>query len=768
MPVPPEELQFEGPARAQHTRQRSQNPERNGNRQSLGPSGAGSSSGQGSQQQSRTHSAAGRRPTPSHAGSVSHSQAQSRTGSVQSSPRHPSIRGGARRLPDDVNTLPVANRSIRSSTTNSPLTYAQPQPLPVQEFIPAVRPYVNTSVSQSGRDPSALGVIPDSSAAELNPHAYYHPQPTHLGVSPYHSPRPAGSPVSNPPYLVPPPMPYAGQPAMPQPIPGYGTPPPYPMYAAYGYPYGQPYVYWPPPGVPLPPMSSSPVTHAQLAEGVPPPSMLARPPPPNESDAVAGYRDVGFVLPPPVEHIQHEQGEERGRRTRELSFGSISAGLGGTSKSPSPTPRSPGLGDVLEGAALGLDVSGGQLSAQANSQSGRPTAEGDITESKSFTLFSIGLSPGEPGPARLRSRTRTQSKGLATSVSGQDEAQEKESEQAASSREEPVVALTEIVAKVIDLTDPETKWEFGTTKVADGTAEPTEPPPESIVPPSNDAPVFVEPASSVPPPIPGTNFVPLVTPYASPPLFLPPVAIPQPLNGLPSAPSPSAYAPRQPGGEDEWEVRDYGFGFGRGAGPNSYSSHPSQSAVSPRDDRPPFRERREFPPHNEREQQYGRPRRGSYGQGGYGYERGGERGSYAGRRGRGLSGGYGGRGYRDRSYSGRGGYAGRGQQTYVPQSQHQSEVNGYYGPASTLTTYIPQPGFDYSYPSYPPPPPQPHLPGAQGAPPPPMPMPQTALHFPLDTTRYYLLGQLEYYLSAQNLATDFFLRQQVCDSFAYK
>lgn len=49
-----------------------------------------------------------------------------------------------------------------------------------------------------------------------------------------------------------------------------------------------------------------------------------------------------------------------------------------------------------------------------------------------------------------------------------------------------------------------------------------------------------------------------------------------------------------------------------------------------------------------------------------------------------------------------------------------------------------------------------------------MPMPQTALHFPLDTTRYYLLGQLEYYLSAQNLATDFFLRQQVCDSFAYK
>jgi la-related protein 1 len=31
----------------------------------------------------------------------------------------------------------------------------------------------------------------------------------------------------------------------------------------------------------------------------------------------------------------------------------------------------------------------------------------------------------------------------------------------------------------------------------------------------------------------------------------------------------------------------------------------------------------------------------------------------------------------------------------------------------------------------------------------------------LDPTRWYLLGQLEYYLSPQNLAQDFFLRQRV-------
>jgi hypothetical protein len=44
---------------------------------------------------------------------------------------------------------------------------------------------------------------------------------------------------------------------------------------------------------------------------------------------------------------------------------------------------------------------------------------------------------------------------------------------------------------------------------------------------------------------------------------------------------------------------------------------------------------------------------------------------------------------------------------------------------------------------------------------PPIPVPLSTLSFPLDPIRTYLLGQLEYYLSPQNMAQDFFLRQRV-------
>ncbi|KAA1473060.1 winged helix DNA-binding domain-containing protein, partial [Dentipellis sp. KUC8613] len=39
--------------------------------------------------------------------------------------------------------------------------------------------------------------------------------------------------------------------------------------------------------------------------------------------------------------------------------------------------------------------------------------------------------------------------------------------------------------------------------------------------------------------------------------------------------------------------------------------------------------------------------------------------------------------------------------------------------------------------------------------------PLSEIAVPLDHTRFYLLGQLEYYLSSQNLAQDFFLRKQM-------
>ncbi|KAF9566502.1 hypothetical protein CPC08DRAFT_628295 [Agrocybe pediades] len=48
--------------------------------------------------------------------------------------------------------------------------------------------------------------------------------------------------------------------------------------------------------------------------------------------------------------------------------------------------------------------------------------------------------------------------------------------------------------------------------------------------------------------------------------------------------------------------------------------------------------------------------------------------------------------------------------------------------------------------------------GAAG---PPVPAPLSTVPFPLDPTRYWLLGQLEYYMSPQNMAQDFYLRQQM-------
>ncbi|KAJ3782207.1 winged helix DNA-binding domain-containing protein [Lentinula aff. detonsa] len=42
-----------------------------------------------------------------------------------------------------------------------------------------------------------------------------------------------------------------------------------------------------------------------------------------------------------------------------------------------------------------------------------------------------------------------------------------------------------------------------------------------------------------------------------------------------------------------------------------------------------------------------------------------------------------------------------------------------------------------------------------------MPAPISRIPVALDPTVYYLLGQLEYYLSPQNLAQDFFLRQKM-------
>ncbi|OBZ78303.1 hypothetical protein A0H81_02447 [Grifola frondosa] len=743
IPIPPEELRAahdaQRPNRTQHTRNRSAHHSRTqgGAGGSGSPSASGSVSGQTSQGQSRTHSSVGMRPAPSHASSVSHSQAQSRTGSVHSSPRQLSMRGG-RRLPEEgivtgssgysstafnASTL-GPGRSMKSSGTSSPQVLGQPLPIPSLEFTPSIGYQAPNMTPGSRASSNPVQITPEVS----NGTTYY---PTHippnLAVPAYHSPRPTGSPVANP-YALPmmgPVYPQASvAPALPV-QPGYATP----RRTAPGSAVGPP-----------------------AEGGVPPATMIVRPPPPNESDAVAGYRDVGFALPSPVTYVRRDEGEvaaagetvERGRRARELSFGSI--GIPGASKSPSPAPVPPSLQARMAegGGGLGLDVG----VSVAQTETAVVEEETEESMEKAFEKFTVGVGPGEPVPARIKSKTRTQSKGrkldelsvpsehsepLAEAVNAEDNGDASEGAEAG--------------AKVIDLTDPETKWEFGTTHHGEQAAKVE----KASASPSLSVPIAVGA-------VPNKIAVPYVPVVVIPPTV--PNNLPTPFS--PSDVPSSALSTSDAVTTDEWEVKDYGWGFGRGGPPTSSYQPPIL-----RDDRGVRdRERREFQDKQSDREYHGRPRRGSYG--GYGYDRGGpERGGYSGRRGRG---GFGGRGYHNRSYS-RGGYQGQQQQrppftVTQPPLPPPSDINGYYAPPPQLATYIPS-GYDgYPYAPYAPAPvpvpaPQTAQSPSQSQQVPPMPMPQSVLSFPLDPTRYYLLGQLEYYLSPQNIVQDFFLRQRM-------
>lgn len=615
---------------------------------------------------------------------------------------------------------------MRSSRTSSP-----------QAFLPAFLPpeFIPGAAAHRGQPPASRGSGPAEELAGVNGvmPSYYalpHVPPPMSAQRSYHSPHSSGSPVQAP-YGLPPPAPAPhiyGAPGSQVPVHhSYAGTPPYPMYSSYyGYP---PYMYWAPP----------PVSHSPAApDGMPLP-MLARPPPPGESEAAVGYRDGEFVLPPPATYTRPEeqvaigpegQSEgtrdmERGRRARELSFGSIDVVV-----TASASPVASAHGD-----ALGLDVGGSPANIPAEAAE-NPEDNGE----KPIPPFVIGVAPGEAGPARIRSRTRTQSKGrtlvmgeavvgIARTASEQSEgiAQINEAADPAVSGVQKAVEEIEAAVKAIDLT--ETKWEFGTTQHPDE---------------SEGAAQGQESASDV---IEGQ-----VQPVLTHPLPPRPPLIMTTTNGALSNRSP-VYAPSalppqsasEPNSADDWKVKDYGFGFGRKSG--------YQPAVSGDGSN-----RREWQPERE---YYGRPRRGSV-RGGYNYDRGGhERGGFNGRRARG--GGYGRGGYHSRTHSrGGGAYHVQGQQppfvVQPPQAQPlQADLNGYYPPPPpSMTTYYTH-GYE-AYPSTYPPyaPPTQNLPAQ-----PPLPMPQSPLSFPLDPLRYHLLGQLEYYLSPQNMAMDFFLRQKM-------
>ena len=550
---------------------------------------------------------------------------------------------------------------------------------------------------------------------------------------------------------------------------------------------------------------------------LPPATMVARPPPPGESDAVAGYRDV-LALPAAshpnpsagagADGQNHGQGQgrapdenqERGRPTKGVVFGSI--GLPGADHSPSP---------MLRPAGQDKDVGANE-----------PTTE-EKESDRSFKTFSIGVHPGEPELIR-RSRTRsinskTKGRGDGRSMVDLTNGQLESVETAAG---EDGGNDGEVVGqKVIDLTDPETKWEFGTTKLLDEEVQAQDsgvlaPPGPQLSPPNPT----LSPLPSAPPPPPAAGYYPSQEqtighapslPLLPPAMGLSPIATPP--NGLHMDPMISVPLPIQNAGPssllrsdtngsmttedegqngDEWEVKDYGYGFGSVSG----SGYAPTIAREERFAREQERERQKRLEKEERERDAvagsynpGRPRRGSYTGGGYlpveargGFE---HRGGFEPRGGFEQRGGFEHRGGFERAFGRRGrpfrghsrGYVrGAHQQhqqrqqqqqqhphfTVTPPAQlqslpqHNETVNGYYQSTSQpLTTYIPG-----AYEPYQPPAIQPAAPPVQQGVAP-FPTPLSSLSFPLDPTRWYLLGQLEYYLSSQNLAQDFFLRQRV-------
>ncbi|KAJ1301930.1 hypothetical protein OPQ81_000769 [Rhizoctonia solani] len=116
-----------------------------------------------------------------------------------------------------------------------------------------------------------------------------------------------------------------------------------------------------------------------------------------------------------------------------------------------------------------------------------------------------------------------------------------------------------------------------------------------------------------------------------------------------------------------------------------------------------------------------------------------------------------GRGGMSRGYRGRGGggYGYRGspadsEYAILPPAPPMDPYNPYgYNPWG----YMPVPPMWMPY--APPPPPVVPTTGA------PLPMPITQLPYPVDGLRYYVLGQVEYYFSIQNMCQDLYLRQQM-------
>ncbi|KAH9990978.1 hypothetical protein BJV74DRAFT_419078 [Russula compacta] len=656
--IPPEELQaaadaINPPRPYSQSRNHSQYSARNSQTRSTAASTTGS-----------THGSQAPSKVTSGQTSASHSRAHS-PNSMASSPHHPA-RG--RQLPGDLKGAQAPEQQERSIQGNSPQSHAD-------MTLAAPVPYVQIS-----RDVYGYGNIPTqtANAQSFIPPPPPPPQPHYpptLQVNPSHTQQSYASSSVSP---YPQPYPHHTTPDRYGPAPTQPLPPGWAAPEHYVYPYGYPpyaqahqIMYWPgnlpldlrQDGRPIypsyPPVHShqqvAPPAHVIQDDGdlpreeesathpaLPPPTLIARPPPPQESDAVAGYRVVGPVLD------TDSRCEEAMRGRRDVVFGSI--GASGESKSPSPPPPRSEVPLLLE------DQPGSE----------RPE--------RVVTTFSIGIPPGEGGISHGRSRTRSQPR--LSRTENTTEAKDPE-------------PSTATHVKVIDLTEPEIKWEFGTANQLQD--EPTQR--------DENRPEFLESQSRslapAPPPKPtfdvsllfsgslqGTS---LPVPAAEPPLtelqhsyththhpipyvlpqqqiHVPP--LPPPQEELQVQTGPGPYPVHQPPSQplsssstDGFEVKDYGYGFGRASG----TSH---AVASTREERVPREREWERNREVEREPYAWRPRRGSYSDRGYG-----------GRRARGTNGF--GRAVSGRGY-GRGGYRQhfhqhQNQQQQQQQHQHQKQ-----------------------------------------------------------------------------------------------
>ncbi|KAG6850813.1 hypothetical protein H0H93_008116 [Arthromyces matolae] len=378
----------------------------------------------------------------------------------------------------------------------------------------------------------------------------------------------------------------------------------------------------------------------------------------------------------------------------------------------------------------------------------------DEDEPKAFRHFTIGVAPGEK--VSTRSRLRPPSQASASSHHSAKRSRTLIGNERVGLSE---VFTDEMDNRVIDLTGGqvvnERRWAFGTV----GTSE------------EESAEEATELAGNLPPSHPVED-----RGYTNNELLGNNASLRSSSTDLQKRLEQLILKDSEEDGRDPFEVQDYGYGFGSRESPGGSPRAGSQKDFPQENDGvhvSRIRERQHSQYRDDSHSAESRPRRRgafhnsglhnvNYGQGT------GQDGRGHTRRGRG-----------NYHTNGRGGYSHRrsasGQHfqaqpsprslPFVVDSGFETNVaNGLYagrptvgigmnalGGTSNVMYYDQTPGYYDGTPHLP-------IPASQVAP---FPAPMTPLPFPLDTTRWYLLGQLEYYLSAQNMVQDYFLRQRL-------